>query len=136
MIKVVKKLVVAGLGNSDILEADLPAAEVKDIDVSTLADTEVQHQAHPLKDNPAREFLIGFAGTLASVGAAATVSYTVTDSADGSVSVSSVAGYIASAEAVKLTVDGERRLLQKVKVQPYGLAQTTTTTTTTTTTGG
>jgi hypothetical protein len=102
------------------------------IDVSDLTNaSRKEFVARPQQEETDITILCSYAGTLASVGSAATLRITVVDDAATNI-IRDITGFVLSATPQTVAIDGERRLMQEVVFAPGGSSTTTTTTTTTT----
>lgn len=126
--KIVKKIVLSNAITLPIVDGTpAPGNQTTEINTTTLSDDKVTKAPRHQVEDMDLTFTCECSGTALVAGTAGTLTITVTDGASAT-TVSNVPGFIKSAEPQAVTIDGERRLLQRVVWTPTGVAATTTTT--------
>ena len=119
-VRAVKKLTLtSGLSFEIVSGPPAMGLQTEDINVTSLSDNSVRKVPRHQIEEAEMTFMCAYSGTLAQVGASATIQVTaILD--DGSQLQKSATGYIKSAIPQEVAVDGERRLLQQIVFVPDG----------------
>jgi len=119
-VKCAKKLTISGLTYEVISAHPNFGLQTEEINCTTLSDDRVKKCPRHQTEETDLELLVAWSGSLPTVGSAATLTITVTDSEGNSVASGNISGFVKSAIPQEIAVDGERRLVQRIVFTPNG----------------